>query len=95
MLGIAFNAFHAKLAWKNKRLSFVLSAIQVAIPNRVDWRGLTLSLTTGRDWSASTGLLGFYWATYLEQPDWEEEEEIQVSKRVYKYGFNYFQRVLK
>ena len=93
MLGLSLNTLYCKIALVDKRFSFVLSALQIAVPKRVDWRGLTLSLSTGRGWAASVGLLGLYWATYLEQPEWEEGEEIQVAKRVYKYGFNHFQLV--
>jgi len=90
--GVGLNLGESKFGIIDGKVGIYLFLLGIGIKGRRDWRGFVFQLYTGKAWIISLGFLGLWGVIQLEQPEWKEGEEIQKAKRVFKWGFNYFQR---
>jgi hypothetical protein len=92
-IGIGIDLGETQLSVINKGIAFYIALFGIICRGRRDWRLFVLRFFTGKAWYLSACLFGFWFVSQLEQPEWEEGEDIKVAERTWKCGLNFFQKV--
>lgn len=90
---IGFQGLAAAYSRMPSSIGVQLDLLQFGLANRRGFALFSLLARTGKSWSLNIMVLGLWLSSSLVQPEWQDGKEMPIAKRVWRWGFNCFQKI--